>query len=188
MESSSSAAFSTATTKYVRKQSDTQCCICCENIEYYAIGECGHNVVCWQCSLRQRMKMLKKECMYCKVINYRVLITKNKYDTLETCHQSIYDPDTDVSFQNPSVKIEITRKLGNICQLCHTEPIRKFPSQQSLCKHYEQQHQKTFCQLCIEYKPVLMFQQELYDFQQIGQHKKKTHPFCHFCYNKDFYD
>ena len=36
-----------------------------------------------------------------------MLITRNKYDTLDTCLTSIYDVDTDLYFENPFVKTEI---------------------------------------------------------------------------------
>ncbi len=103
----------------MRKASDTQCIICVENIDLYAIGECGHNLVCWKCALKQRMKLDKKDCAYCKQINHKMLITSNKYDTIETCLTSIFDPETGLSFENPSIKIDVSRKLGFICRYCH---------------------------------------------------------------------
>jgi len=35
-----------------------QCAICCDDIFYYAIGECAHPpACCWNCILRQRLKL-----------------------------------------------------------------------------------------------------------------------------------
>ncbi len=44
------------------------------------------------------------------------------------------------------------------------------------------------CQQCLDHKPVLIFEQKLYEYAYISYHEKKNHPFCHFCYNKSFYD
>ena len=50
-----------------RKESeDHSCAICVERIDYYGIGECGHNIVCWRCIMKQRLKLEKKECPICK--------------------------------------------------------------------------------------------------------------------------
>ena len=42
-----------------RKKSnpEEECMICREHIDIYAIGECGHNQICWKCSLKQRLKL-----------------------------------------------------------------------------------------------------------------------------------
>jgi hypothetical protein len=42
--------------------------------------------------------------------------------------------------------------------------------------------------MCLDHKPVLMFEQKLFEFCDINYHHKKHHPMCHFCYNLSFYD
>ena len=85
-----------------RKSSDhtgQNCCmICTDQIDYYAIGECGHNEICWKCTLKQRHKLLKKECPYCKQTNYKVLITKDKKETLDKCLGALFDPEQDIYY------------------------------------------------------------------------------------------
>lgn len=103
------------------------CSICTEQIDYYAIGECGHNEICWRCILKQRIKLLKKECPYCKVVNYKMIITKDKSETPQNSKDCIYDPETDLYFQNQFAKNEIARKIGFFCKLCaDTDYRRKF--------------------------------------------------------------
>jgi hypothetical protein len=59
-----------------------KCSICVEDIVYYAIGECGHNMICWNCVLRQRLKMQDEKCPYCKETIMKILITSDKNDSL----------------------------------------------------------------------------------------------------------
>lgn len=64
------------------------------------------------------MKLQKKECPYCKQTNYKILITRNAGDTVDTCRNAIYDPETDLNYENPTVKSEILKKIGNYCIFC----------------------------------------------------------------------
>ena len=59
------------------------CVICTEAIKYYAVPEnCGHNMVCWNCILKQRLKLDDEKCPMCKEMSTRVLITDDPYDCL----------------------------------------------------------------------------------------------------------
>lgn len=61
----------------------TTCVICTEPIKYYAVPEtCNHNMVCWNCILRQRLKLEDYKCPLCKEASARVLITDNPNETL----------------------------------------------------------------------------------------------------------
>ena len=123
----------------MRKATDTICMICTDQIEYYAIGDCGHNEMCWKCVLKQRLKLLKKDCAMCKQVNYRVLITKHKHMTLDMCQTALYDPETDVSYEDIHVKADMLKRLGFYCQYCtNNENVRKFPHVKQLANHYEQ--------------------------------------------------
>ncbi len=43
------------------------CIICMDPIKLFAIpGECGHNMFCWSCILKQRIKLSIKACPACK--------------------------------------------------------------------------------------------------------------------------
>ena len=33
-----------------------------------------------------------------------------------------------------------------------------------------------------------MFEQRLFDFKEVDSHNNKTHPYCHFCHHRNFYD
>lgn len=46
---------------------DTNCIICGNSIEIFAIGECNHFCVCAVCCLRLRLLVKDKRCPYCRV-------------------------------------------------------------------------------------------------------------------------
>eukprot|EP00347_Sterkiella_histriomuscorum_P003040 403365821 len=178
------------TQQQTRKQSDdVVCAVCVEKMDYFAIGECGHNQVCWRCIMKLRLKQEKKECPICKQLNDKVLITHNKYEILATCMDPIFDRETGVYYSTPTAKGDILLQIGNYCKICSSEDMRrKFPTLKSLQEHYEQVHRKILCEKCIEHKPVLMYEQVLYDFKDISWHVKKVHPTCYFCTFQNFYD
>lgn len=67
----------------VQNQAQVSCVICTESIKYYAIPEiCGHNMICWNCILKQRLKLDDLKCPMCKEISMRVLITNDPTDCL----------------------------------------------------------------------------------------------------------
>ena len=44
------------------------------------------------------------------------------------------------------------------------------------------------CNLCVDEKPVLLFEQQLYKWKNLGDHKASAHPSCHHCPKSRFYD
>ena len=54
--------------------------------------------MCWKCALTQRIKLDKKECPICKHFIHKMLVTANKYDTIETSLNSFYDPESDLYY------------------------------------------------------------------------------------------
>ena len=51
--------------------------------------------------------MHKKECPYCKNMNYKLLITKNKDLRMEKALDSIYDNDYDIYYEDIYCRTEI---------------------------------------------------------------------------------
>lgn len=54
-----------------------ECMICCNNIDYYGVAfPCGHNQCCWNCLLKQKLKLANDACSYCNQTVTKVLISK----------------------------------------------------------------------------------------------------------------
>ena len=167
-----------------------QCIICTEFIVYYAIGPCGHTHCCWNCIVRQKTKLGKDECPVCKEKMTKILITKNKNDDVNKMGRDvIYDPETDLHFQNHKCKKEILMHIGLFCQICRQKgEIRKFPTIEALTKHLDMAHHQHYCDLCLKDRAVLLFEQKTYRRDKVAKHKREEHPTCHHCNNKHFYD
>jgi hypothetical protein len=80
-------------------------------------------------------------------------------------------------------------RIGNYCKICSTDELRrKFPTTKALKEHHENYHRKAMCDKCLEFKPVLLFDQKLFDFNEINFHVRKNHPHCYFCHHLCYYD
>ena len=166
------------TRKERRPSQIEQCIICTEDIEYYAIGECGHNVCCWSCILRQRIKMGQEKCPMCKEINLKVLISSDKEDSMAKNKYTLCDPELDIYFEDIQCKNFIMQHLGYYCQMCKKSKneVRKFPAIGPLEDHLDKYHRMYHCNLCLEEKPVLLFEQTLYKWGPLNKHKNFDHP------------
>jgi len=92
--------------KSIERKHYEQCLICCEDIKYYAIGDCGHNLCCWNCILRLRLKQKNLSCPYCKEDMNKVLFTSEKDDSVRNIgiHGAICDTEYDIYYQDTHVK------------------------------------------------------------------------------------
>lgn len=52
-----------------------KCCLCCEDTQHWAVGGCGHRVVCGVCALRMRVLLNSTECVMCKHPQPFVIVT-----------------------------------------------------------------------------------------------------------------
>ena len=53
------------------------CWVCCDNLDFYAVGVCGHNDMCLKCACRLRLLNKDFRCPICKTDLQRILITKD---------------------------------------------------------------------------------------------------------------
>ena len=59
------------------------CVICCEDIKYFGINfPCGHNQICWNCCLKQKLKIANDVCPVCNQKIAKVLISNRPDSTL----------------------------------------------------------------------------------------------------------
>jgi hypothetical protein len=74
-----------------------------------------------------------------------------------------------------------------------------FPNVESLRRHLEQAHQKTFCKICLKGRAIFIREQRIYHIQKLRSHIENgdsanergaeilPHPWCDFC-EEFFYD
>lgn len=174
-------------------EASAPCVICTEPIKYYAIPEqCNHNMICWNCILRQRLKLDDEKCPMCKEPSTRVLITDDPSDTLSgNWGSKIEDHANRLVFARKEIWTEVRRKIGIYCTMCKDSdktPARQFTTVDQLRDHYVSYHKLDYCKLCLEHQPVLLFQQNLYKYTPLQKHIEQCHRKCWFCPLKFFYD
>lgn len=62
----------------IQAASKDACILCYNEIQYIALGSCGHTLVCAKCCLRIRLLMGDKSCPLCKQELEEVVITGNR--------------------------------------------------------------------------------------------------------------
>lgn len=53
------------------------CWVCCRDLDFHAVGICGHNDMCLYCACRLRILLKDIKCPICKTELPKILITKN---------------------------------------------------------------------------------------------------------------
>jgi hypothetical protein len=70
-----------------------KCCLCCEDRQHWAVGGCGHRVVCGVCALRMRVLLNSTECVMCKHAQ-RFIVVTNAEGAFEDLNTSAMMLDT----------------------------------------------------------------------------------------------
>ena len=121
--------------------------MCCQEMQYHAVGSCGHNDMCMRCALRLRILMKDYRCPICKAELERVLITDNPTRTLEEYPRlSPVEAEHGFLFENREA-YDMMQQLTTFCcwlKGCEKQRSRSF-TQASLRKHIESFHKLRFC-------------------------------------------
>ena len=90
----------------------------------------------------------------------KVLFSSKKDDSLKTNKQAICDPNYGIYYENAECKKFIQEYLGFYCMTCKKSKnqVRKFQSLEALQEHYDKAHHLHHCDLCVQEKPVLLFE------------------------------
>lgn len=113
------------------------CIICCEHLELFGVGQCGHNSICARCHYKMRAKQQNLHCGYCKELNQHMLIT----DSIEA--RMPEDPDVLIEYKEgaiyfPSILIKrmFEELMTNKCPFCNM----KFDDVNLYKKHLREKH------------------------------------------------
>jgi E3 ubiquitin-protein ligase ZNF598 len=149
------------------------------------------------------MKDLK--CSICKAELEEILVTKNKQITWEEFNNKLRkkairdEEDRSIFYDSEkawSAGMEL-RSLTCLMYQCTNSNI--FPNVESLRRHLEQVHQRTFCKICLKGRAIFIREQRIYHTQKLRSHIENgdtatergaeilPHPWCDFC-EEFFYD
>ena len=144
------------------------CILCFNEIQYFALGQCGHTNVCAKCSLRIRLLMQDKKCTLCKQELEEVVITQDRNLTWRRFDSSVrHDCDQDradesIFYNDRGCKIEGMKLRTLTCLINNCSSKQQFANQESLRRHMETTHQKTFCLVCLKGRTVFIREQRIY--------------------------
>ena len=172
------------------------CWVCCQEMQYHAVGSCGHNDMCMRCALRLRILLKDFKCPICKAELDRVLITDNPNRTLEEYPRlTLIEAEHGFLFENREA-VDIMQKLTTFscwlreCQNLHNKSF----TQANLKKHMDYAHKLRFCEICLKSRIVFLCEQKLYTAQELDKHIQNGdtdvpgHPMCLFCKTRFFDD
>ena len=114
---------------------DQESCILCYNeIQFFALGSCGHTNVCAKCSLRIRLLMEDKNCPLCKQELEEIVVTQNKKltwsqfdnDVRHECDQD--RTDETIYYTDRASKIEGMKLRTLTCLIPNCDHKKQFPN------------------------------------------------------------
>jgi hypothetical protein len=186
----------------IKDESNSQCVICGEKMEYYSIGQCNHKEICYYCTLKNRTFYNDKKCPLCNQTLDIVYIspkTETKsYEELSKEDLSSYYKDnesnetgvfyTDISALEAAMQLKAYKCPINYCT--KEEP---FETYDDLLHHLIENHQKFYCKVCVKDGKKFISEQKVYSKNEISEHNLygnidediPPHPKCPFC--KDLY-
>jgi hypothetical protein len=198
---SKSSASTVPPTSWIPKHLPTEseqiaCLICCEPIEFYAIGECNHNEICGLCTIRRRQIYKEMDCCICKQPLEHIVVDREsslKFNELfENRNRSHLLTGSTITINDAEYFAYCESLFERYCPVCadsHTHR-KAFPSVAMLKKHVENVHRQSFCELCLEHRKCFLHEQKLYTPEQLPGHVEKgdpsiqlkPHPSCDYCH------
>jgi len=185
---------------------DTDHCILCFNtIYFYALGKCGHKNVCHTCVLRMRIILKQRYCTICKTELEEIVISESKgltWDEFQKSPKAMQDKvDPTIYYETPKAKAASLKLRSYTCLFKDCRfGMQDFHDDETLKRHMETEHQKTFCKICLKGRLVFIREQRLYHLKQLRNHidygdegnSKQAeilpHPYCDFCEEYFFND
>lgn len=175
------------------KEDDSVCIVCWRDIHVYAIGLCDHPV-CHECSTRMRVLCRKSECPICRRTLPKVIFVK-ECRPYEELNKRLYQVDVrpQICFEDESVRQAYRELLDNRCKYCppsSTKPPTVFSSFALLRNHVRKEHNRTYCDLCVEHLKIFPGERTAYTRRDMARHQSqgdvddtshKGHPLCKFC-------
>ncbi|KAK8767197.1 hypothetical protein V5799_006018 [Amblyomma americanum] len=177
------------------KEDENVCIVCWRDIHVYAVGLCDHPV-CHECSTRMRVLCRKSECPICRRNLPKVIFVK-ECRPFEELNKRLYQVDVkpQICFGDESVRQAYRALLENRCKYCpppaaEGKPAPSFSTFGMLRNHVRKEHNRTYCDLCIEHLKIFPSERTAYTRRDMVRHQSqgdvedtshRGHPLCKFC-------
>lgn len=171
------------------------------------MGSCGHTEVCWICAVRLRAIVKDFRCPVCKEELNEIYLGNDPNKALKELNKGQplkgpKEPKLGLVFASESVKEDVERLFDYRCwhQRC-LQNKECFPTIEALQRHLETEHGRQFCPTCLQGRKVFLFEQLLYQPNDLKRHhddgdractvgpslpQSPPHARCNFC-KRSFY-
>lgn len=186
------------------------CIVCAEPLHFTAYGPCGHNEACSNCICRLRSVLKDQRCVYCQQPSPAVFVTHfagdftrqvspQDFATLQqrASEGEFYHLDSAQAYFDDESHF---KEMQARCSYSH--PLTGntiFRSLKALKARLLQNHERKFCDICLEGRKVFISEQVTYMPSELDRHLKQGdlqgpmavsgfsgHPECVYC-RKRFY-
>lgn len=180
-----------STLSAAEKAAAPTCIICCDPIEFFALGSCNHNEVCAPCTIRRRQLYGDIDCCICKTQLEHIVVDREgsiKFEEhWENRNRNQVIKGSTITVNDPAYFEYCEGLFDRKCPLCEDDKV--YPSINMLKKHAQTSHARVFCDLCLTNRKCFLHEQILYKPEDMQHHiergdpsiQLKPHPKCEYC-------
>ncbi|XP_016361539.1 zinc finger protein 598-like [Sinocyclocheilus anshuiensis] len=171
-----------------KRDAESTCVLCCQDIDLFAVGKCDHPV-CYRCSTKMRLLCEQKYCAVCREqLDKVVFIKKLEPFAALNIHQYQYEKKFDIYFADGKIYAQFRKILLHECPQC-PEP-KVFSKFEELEQHMRKQHELFCCKLCAKHLKIFSCERKWYSRKDLARHRTqgdpddtshRGHPLCKFC-------
>ncbi|KAF5899288.1 E3 ubiquitin-protein ligase [Clarias magur] len=172
----------------MKKEAESVCVLCCQDIDIYAVGKCDHPV-CYRCSTKMRVLCEQKYCAVCRVELDKVIFVRKLQPFAALAHHEYQsEKKYDFCFADGKIFAQFRKILLSECPRC-PEP-KVFSKFEELEQHMRKQHELFSCKLCAKHLKVFSYERKWYNRKELARHRiqgdpddtsHRGHPLCKFC-------
>ncbi|XP_066530347.1 E3 ubiquitin-protein ligase ZNF598 [Hoplias malabaricus] len=172
----------------MRKESESVCVLCCQDVELFAVGKCDHPV-CYRCSTKMRVLCEQRYCAVCREELDKVIFVRTlKPFAAIPHHEYQFEKKYDIYFADGKIFAQYRKILLSECPKC-MEP-KVFSRFEELEQHMRKQHELFCCKLCAKHLKIFSYERKWYNRKELARHRTqgdpddtshRGHPLCKFC-------
>ncbi|XP_067275767.1 LOW QUALITY PROTEIN: E3 ubiquitin-protein ligase ZNF598 [Pseudorasbora parva] len=171
-----------------KKDTESTCVLCCQDIDMFAVGKCDHPV-CYRCSTKMRVLCEQKYCAVCREQLDKVVFMKKPepFAALKILQYQC-EKKYDIYFGDAKIYAQFRKILLHECPHC-PEP-KVFSKFEELEHHMRKQHELFCCKLCAKHLKIFSYERKWYNRKDLARHRTqgdpddtshRGHPLCKFC-------
>lgn len=167
---------------------ESQCVLCCDDIEFSACGACDHPI-CLKCCVKLRLLRKENDCPVCRSQLKEVIVSKGYKswsDKSSRTQPRQHLRNFGIYHETPESQIRVDELLQHKCPKCG-EIFKTFPL---LKDHVKRVHMSFYCDICLKHLRIFTHERKCYTREVLVKHRRhgdlddkshRGHPQCRFC-------